>query len=380
MKRFALHGVVLLTIAACTEPTRPAAPRPPQADVALSVAVACPTPANVVVHDQASLLAALGAAYPGEVIGLDGFFGISADVTIATPGVTLTCVTPGSGLFAVSSSGVQDVVIAAAKNVVVDRLVLDGSQAGDSPLAAFNDLATFFAEGIRFTNNTATCTPGGECVNIQGGLGPVVTDNRFQAADAFAGIHLQPDAAPIDGARIERNGVVATTPSCCPNQGGIRLFGATNVVIADNTVLGPWANSLSVQALTTSLVERNQSKGAARYGILFSGNPNFPTLLMLNNTFRSNVVAGAASGGVFAKLACRRHDRSEHPRGQRHDRDRQRRLRLQRRRGERPEYHHGGRSRDARSHARWSGERCDQDHERPHAPIAAKGAGSAGGR
>ena len=304
MKRFAPHAVILLTLAACTEPTRPAAPRPPQADVALSVATACPTPANVVVHDQASLLAALGAAYPGEVIGLDGFFGISADVTIATPGVTLTCVTPGSGLFAVSSSGVQDVVIAAAKNVVVDRLVLDGSQAGDSPLAAFNDLATFFAEGIRFTNNTATCTPGGECVNIQGGLGPVVTDNRFQAADAFAGIHLQPDAAPIDGARIERNGVVATTPSCCPNQGGIRLFGATNVVIADNTVLGPWANSLSVQALTTSLVERNQSKGAARYGILFSGNPNFPTLLMLNNTFRSNVVTGAASGGVFAKLAC----------------------------------------------------------------------------
>jgi len=304
MKRFAFKAVVLLTLAACTEPTRPAAPRPPQADVALSVATACPTPANVVVHDQASLLAALGAAYPGEVIGLDGFFGISADVTIATPGVTLTCVTPGSGLFAVSSSGVQDVVIAAAKNVVVDRLILDGSQAGDSPLAAFNDLATFFAEGIRFTNNTATCTPGGECVNIQGGLGPVVTDNRFQAADAFAGIHLQPDAAPIDGARIERNGVVATTPSCCPNQGGIRLFGATNVVIADNTVLGPWANSLSVQALTTSLVERNQSKGAARYGILFSGNPNFPTLLMLNNTFRSNVVTGAASGGVFAKLAC----------------------------------------------------------------------------
>src|SRR5882724_6499577 len=293
MKRFAFKAVVLLTLAACTEPTRPAAPRPPQADVALSVATACPTPANVVVHDQASLLAALGAAYPGEVIGLDGFFGISADVTIATPGVTLTCVTPGSGLFAVSSSGVQDVVIAAAKNVVVDRLILDGSQAGDSPLAAFNDLATFFAEGIRFTNNTATCTPGGECVNIQGGLGPVVTDNRFQAADAFAGIHLQPDAAPIDGARIERNGVVATTPSCCPNQGGIRLFGATNVVIADNTVLGPWANSLSVQALTTSLVERNQSKGAARYGILFSGNPNFPTLLMLNNTFRSNVANGA---------------------------------------------------------------------------------------
>jgi hypothetical protein len=80
MKRFAFHAVVLLTLAACTEPTRPAAPRSPQTDVALSVAAACPTPANVVVHDEASLHAALGAATPGEVIGLDGFFGISADV------------------------------------------------------------------------------------------------------------------------------------------------------------------------------------------------------------------------------------------------------------------------------------------------------------
>src|SRR5437899_149232 len=130
MKRIAFHAVALLTLAACNDPTRATAPRSPQADVAVSVPTACPTPANVVVHDQASLLAALGAAYPGEVIGLDGFFGISADVTIATPGVTLTCVTPGSGLFAVSGSGVQDLLIAAAKKVVVDRLVLDGSETG----------------------------------------------------------------------------------------------------------------------------------------------------------------------------------------------------------------------------------------------------------
>jgi len=64
MKRFAIHAVALLTLAACNEPTRPTTPRPPQGDVALSVAAACPTPANVVVHDEASLVAALGAAYP----------------------------------------------------------------------------------------------------------------------------------------------------------------------------------------------------------------------------------------------------------------------------------------------------------------------------
>src|SRR5207247_3869251 len=133
MKRLALHAVVLLTLSACTESTRPAAPPSPQGDVALSVTAACPTPANVVVHDEAGLLTALDAAYPGEVIGLDGFFGITAGVTIATPGVTLTCATPGSGLFAIAGSGVQDMLIASASHVVVDRLVLDGTQAGDSP-------------------------------------------------------------------------------------------------------------------------------------------------------------------------------------------------------------------------------------------------------
>jgi len=124
-----------------------------------------------VVHDQASLLAALGAAYPGEVIGLDGFFGISADVTIATPGVTLTCVTPGSGLFAVSSSGVQDVVIAAAKNVVVESPDSYAARRVTALSPRSTTWRLFPRKAFRFTNNTATCTPGGECVNIQGGLG-----------------------------------------------------------------------------------------------------------------------------------------------------------------------------------------------------------------
>src|SRR5438093_11065781 len=136
MKRLALHAVVLLTLSACTEPTRPAAPRSPQADVALSVTAACPTPVNVVVHDEASLLTALDAAYPGEVIGLDGFFGITADVTIATPRVTLTCATPGSALFAIAGSGVQDRLIASSRHVVGGRLVLGGTPAGDSPYFA----------------------------------------------------------------------------------------------------------------------------------------------------------------------------------------------------------------------------------------------------
>ncbi len=305
MTRFALHALLLLTLAACTEPTRPAASRSPQASVALSAAAACPTPANVVVHDEASLLAALGAAYPGEVIGLDGFFGITADVTIATPGITLTCASPGSGLFAVAGAGVQDMLIVSASQVVVDRLVLDGSQAGDSPYLAVNDLASSFAENIRFTNNSVTCSPGEGCIFVAGGIGPVVSDNQFRATAPFSGIHLQADAEGIDGARVERNTIVTTTPFVGFDfLAAIRVFHASNVVIADNTVAGPWANSLGLQGLSMSVITGNRVNGATLYGMEFSGNPNFPDLLMLNNTLRSNVVTGAGSGGVFAQLAC----------------------------------------------------------------------------
>src|SRR5438093_13627179 len=103
MKRLALHAVVLLTLSACTESTRPAAPPSPQGDVALSVTAACPTPANVVVHDEAGLLTALDAAYPGAGIGLDGIFGITTHVTTATPGATLTAAPPRSGLLATAA-------------------------------------------------------------------------------------------------------------------------------------------------------------------------------------------------------------------------------------------------------------------------------------
>src|SRR5258708_4409825 len=34
MERFAIHALALLTLAACNEPTRPAVPRSPQADLA----------------------------------------------------------------------------------------------------------------------------------------------------------------------------------------------------------------------------------------------------------------------------------------------------------------------------------------------------------
>src|SRR5256884_4389241 len=144
MKRLPRAFPLLLALAAgCQDPSAvPPATRPLFAAAAPS---ACPTPATVTVSDEAGLRAAIAAATPGTVIGIRGMIGITQDDTIATADVTLTCATPGSGLFAVAGSGVQDLLIAAAKRDVVDRLGLAATPAGGRPLAGFNAGAHVFA-------------------------------------------------------------------------------------------------------------------------------------------------------------------------------------------------------------------------------------------
>src|SRR5437773_4257410 len=306
MKRLTHAFPLLLALAAgCQDPSAvPTATRPL---FAAAAPAACPATPTVTVSDEAGLRAALAAATPGTVIGIRGMIGTTQDDTIATADVTLTCATPGSGLFAVAGSGVQDLLIAAAKRDVVDRLVLDASQAGDSPLAGFNDGTTFFAESIRFTNNTGTCAPGGECVFIAGGLGAVVTDNHFEAPGSFSGIQLQVDVARVDGTRIERNTLVATAPSIGLRQGGIRPADAAGVVIANNTVIGPWRNGLSAARLAHSSVQGNQFRGAVRNGIRLSdaGAVFLAGIPASDNVFSNNRITGSGEAGIFARLACR---------------------------------------------------------------------------
>src|SRR2546425_2415477 len=149
-----LFPVLLVVAAGCQDQSAvPTANRP---SFAAAGPAACPTTATVTVSDEASLRSALAAATPGAVIAIQGMIGLTQDDTIRTAGVTVTCASPGSGLFAVVGSGVQDLLIAAAKRDVVDRLVLDPSQAGDRPLAGVNAGTTFFAGSIRLPHETGT--------------------------------------------------------------------------------------------------------------------------------------------------------------------------------------------------------------------------------
>src|SRR3989454_3662239 len=249
-----LFPLLLVVVAGCEDQsTVPTANRP---SFAAAGPAACPATPSVTVSDEAGLRTAIATATPGAVIAIQGMIGLTQDDTIRTAGVTVTCATPGSGLFAVAGSGVQDLLIAAAKRDVVDRLVLDASQAGDSPLAGFNDGTTFFAESIRFTNNAAMCAPGGECVFISGGLGAVVADNHFEAPGSFSGIQLQVGVAGVHGARVERNTLVATAPSIGLRQGGIRPAAAARGVLPRKRVIRPRRHRLSAARLA-----RNRARG-----------------------------------------------------------------------------------------------------------------------
>ncbi len=205
-----------------------------------------------------------------------------------------------------------DVVTVTARGVTVDGLVLDGSRAGDSPFFALNDGVSFFAQDVRFTRNSVRCTVFGACVFIVGGTGAVVSDNSFQATDAFTGIHLQANGPDpnvvfpirIDGARIERNSLVALTPSQGSRFGAIRPFDADNLVIADNHLIsGPWRNGISPARLAHSQIQRNQISGPVVDGIRTS---SFAGALrgVAQNEVTSNQISGAGRAGIFADRAC----------------------------------------------------------------------------
>src|SRR2546429_7165921 len=115
----------------------PAAVHPSFATGAASAS--CAANPTVTAFDDTTLRAALASAHPGDVIAVSGTIEVTADDTIATDNVTLTCATPGSGLVA-RGLEVVDMITVLARGVVVDGLVLDGSRASDAPWFAFYDV------------------------------------------------------------------------------------------------------------------------------------------------------------------------------------------------------------------------------------------------
>src|SRR5205809_31670 len=204
------------------------------------VSAGCAANPTVTAFDDTTLRAALKAARPADVIAVSGTIEVTADDTIATDNVTLTCATPGSGLVA-RGLEVVDMITVLARGVVVDGLVLDGSRASDAPWFAFNDGQTAFAQDVRFTNNTVTCTLFGACAFVVGGTGAVVSDNQIQ--------RNQIRGAVVDGIR---------TASC----GGV-LRGAAENLFARDEVSGAGRAGIFADRACSNQFASNDLRGNA---------------------------------------------------------------------------------------------------------------------
>ena len=181
------------------------------------------------------------------------------------------------------------------RDIVISHNTLAGSWV--DPFVLLN------SGGVQILGNTVTCGSD-ECLFGSGpGLqGTVVADNSFTAAGSGSGIHLQ---LGTDGSRIERNTIAATAPSAVQPFGAIRVRDGANVVVAHNTVRGPWANSLALADLASSSIEHNDLAGAAAFGILARSGVSFRPISMTDDVFRNNQISGAGSAGIFLTSACR---------------------------------------------------------------------------
>jgi len=282
----------------------------------LTQSPSCPATATFTVTDEATLQTASKAVKPGDVIAVRGMIGLTADVFLSTPDVTLTCATPNAGLFALSTAvDALIVVTAGGSGVVVAGLVLDASGTVGGPYFA-GDTSSLpgsivAVAKVRFSNHTVTCGPG-FCTFFSGTPGAMVFGNTFMTAGSSTGIHMQGAgptvlAIPIDGSRVEGNTVVTTAPPCTFFfLGGIRTIGGRRVVIRDNVVRGSWCASISASILTESMITDNRFEGAAGNGIEFgNGRGGVTARIRVQKTVvLHNTASGAGKAGLDAAQAC----------------------------------------------------------------------------
>lgn len=301
MNRVPMFGgmLAMALLAACAE--QPTAPTPLESEPFFAAApAACAASPDFVVSDEAGLRDALAASTPGDVIGIRGTIEVTSNVIIDTPGVTLTCATPGAGLASKGGPEVWAVLFAVASDVRVEGLEIDGSANGAIALYAVT-IGELNADRIAFVGNRVRC--GRTCLFLVGTQRAVIADNHLEAEYAGSGIHMQAsNESRIDGSRIEGNTVVALREVGHPLFGAIRPRDGKDVVVADNVVRGPWSNGIGVAEVANARVERNRVEGVRQFGLFISSNP-FNPISTTRSLFRANRLH-AGKAPIFARRAC----------------------------------------------------------------------------
>ena len=307
MKRIALFTLATLFFIACDNAMQPVDDELALVPLFSEVDDAdddCPTPADVVVTDNAGLDAALLAATSGDVIGIDGVIVRTAGFLIKVAGVTLTCATAGSGLSAGVGFVHSYLFRVDATDVTIDRLTLDATNTSVGAVLTRGGSA---ANGIRFTNNIVYAGPFFG-VQFRSTEDAVIADNYIENASSTGmatGLYLwQAFGGAVDRSVVTGNVVVTLVPTGTGRRvfhAGIRVRDGKEVVVSDNHVEGPWRTAFGFQNLSDSEFERNEAEGSQNFGFaLTMFRPD--NRRMVDNVFRDNSateIGSAASTPPF---------------------------------------------------------------------------------
>lgn len=303
------HAASLLlaaaALAACAD--QPTTPSARAGGPSLASAAACAASPTAVVSTEAELRAAVAAAQPGDVIAISGTIILPRQVTLTTPGITLTCAHPGAGLQVVE--GGRGVLLeVAAADITISSLHLDAEYAFGA-IVGFNVFNEDYS-GIRVTGNQIGCGYT-VCVFFVGTQGTHVTDNHFEGDSTNTGIQFQAPyrtAAgipinPPNDVVIARN-VVKTEDSYASSiYGAIRVRDATNATITHNQIGAGWTSGIVLTNVFGSRVDQNRVDGALYYGITVAEIVALPVTLR-GVSFTGNQVTNSGRSPVWMARAC----------------------------------------------------------------------------
>ena len=263
---------------------------------------------NLVATSEAQLNALVATSQPGDVIAVSGMIQMS-DAVRPRAGTTLTCAASGDGLATGPGYTYWDLIEILEPNVTVQGMRLIGHNVD----VVYAERSRFEIDGVavnganaRVLGNDVTCN-GMSCVFFSGVSNATVADNVFTASDVYSGIHVQGGAAPYntDGLQVRRNRLIATNHTGSPVFGAIRPRDGANMIISENTIVGPWSNGIATQGTLDATFERNTVDGARRYGLFVGAGINQGTggigvrrLLARNNTL------SGAENAIRVNAAC----------------------------------------------------------------------------
>lgn len=298
-----LPVVSILAAAACAD-----SPNSSLSPIAASAAARSTTgcvATDAVASNEAQLGALLASAQPGDVIAVSGMITLTHSV-LPKAGVTLTCAAPGDGLDQGPEFLGWAMIEIYTPDVTVQGLKLIG-MGGIDPI--YVERSDFEVDGVpangmrtRLIGNDVTCS-WTSCAFIAGAANIVVADNVFSSSGSTSGIHIQGSGVHrTDGMQILRNRIVATDFSAVSTFGAIRPRDGSDVVIADNEIVGPWSNGIATTMTDDARFERNSVQGATRFGLLVGTHPTAPKQVA-GLLARNNTLSGALNG-IYVNGAC----------------------------------------------------------------------------